>query len=108
MRAVVVTRAEGPILVLAGDEDPVELVPPSFSHGFREGCGDSMMGAIAAAWARGLPLREALVLGAAAGAGNYLRHGIGTGRREVVEQLATHVVARPWAEGATPTVQTAG
>ena len=107
-QAVVVTRAEGPILVLAGDDDPFELVPPTFTQGFREGCGDSMMGAIAAAWARGLPLREALVLGAAAGAGNYLRHGIGTGRREVVEQLATHVVARPWTGDASPMVQTAG
>ena len=107
-RAVAVTRAEGPILVLDGDDDPFELVPPTFSHGFREGCGDTMMGAIAAAWARGLPLREALVLGAAAGAGNYLRHGIGTGRREVVEQLAAHVVTRPWTGDASPTVQTAG
>ena len=40
-----------------------------------------MMGAIAAALARGLPLREALVLGAAAGAANFLRHGLGTGTR---------------------------
>lgn len=93
-QAVVVTRAGGPILVLDGDEPPVELVPPEFPSGHREGCGDTMMGAVAAGWARGLSLHEALVLGAAAGSGNFLRHGLGTGRRAVVEELAKHVATR--------------
>ncbi len=93
--AVAVTRAERPILVLADDGEPFEIVPPTFQHGFREGCGDSMMGAIAACLARGLPLRDALILGAGAGAGNYLRRGLGTGRRAVVEQLARRVTVRP-------------
>lgn len=92
--AVAVTRAGEPILVVADDDPPLEILPPSFPHGSREGCGDTMMGAIAAAWARGLPLREALVLGAAAGSGNFLRHGLGTGRRTVVEELARHVAIR--------------
>lgn len=96
-RAVAVTRAEKPILVVADDGDPFEIVPQPLPRGFREGCGDSMMGAIAAGWARGLSLREALVLGAAAGSANFLRHGLGTGTREVVEQLARHVVTRPLA-----------
>ena len=60
-----------------------------------------MTGAIAAGWARGLPLRDALMLGAAAGAGNFLRHGLGTGHREVVEQLLRHVVTRPIENGHT-------
>jgi 1-phosphofructokinase len=93
--AVAVTRADAPILVLADAEDPFEVVPPRFPHGFREGCGDAMTGAIAAAWARGMPLRQALVLGAAAGAGNFLRHGLGTGRRAAVEELAASVEVRP-------------
>ena len=46
-----------------------------------------MMGAIAAAWAREVPLSEAIVLGAAAGSANFLRAGLGTGRRDVVERL---------------------
>jgi 1-phosphofructokinase len=96
-RAVAVTRAEQPILVLPRDAVPYEVVPQSLPRGFREGCGDSMTGAIAAAWARGLPLREALVLGAAAGGVNFLRHGLGTGRRDVVERLARHIVTRPLA-----------
>jgi 1-phosphofructokinase len=94
-QAVAVTRAEAPILVVAGSEPPFEIVPPAFPRGYREGCGDTMMGAIAAAWARGLPLRDALVLGAAAGSGNFLRHGLGTGRRAVVESLARHIEVRP-------------
>jgi 1-phosphofructokinase len=94
-RAVAVTRAEDPILVLPESGEPFEIVPPALPRGHREGCGDAMMGGIAAGWAAGLPLREALVLGAAAGSTNFLRHGLGTGRREVVEQLAHRVVVRP-------------
>jgi 1-phosphofructokinase len=94
-RLVVVTRGEAPILVVSLDEEPYQIVPPAFPLGHREGCGDAMMGAIAAAWGRGLPPREALVLGAAAGSANFLRHGLGTGRRAAVEELAEHVVVRP-------------
>lgn len=99
-QAVAVTRAEAPILVVPGDGEPFEIVPPCFPRGFREGCGDSMTGAIAAGWARGLPLREALVLGAAAGSGNFLRHGLGTGKRRAVEELARHLEVRPIADAA--------
>ena len=49
--SVIVTRGELPALVLHG-EDAWELTPPRFEHGFREGCGDAMMGALAATWAR--------------------------------------------------------
>jgi 1-phosphofructokinase len=93
--AVVVTRAEQPVLVLIADDEPFEVVPPVLTHGYREGCGDTMTGAIAAAMARGVPLRDAVVLGAAAGAGNFLRHGLGTGRRATIEELAKRVVVRP-------------
>ena len=96
-QAVAVTRAEAPILVLPPDGEPFEVVPQPLPRGHREGCGDSMMGALAAAWARGLPLRDAVVLGAAAGSANFLRHGEGTGSRDVVERLARHVTTRPLA-----------
>jgi 1-phosphofructokinase len=59
-----------------------------------------MMGTIAAAWARGLPLPQALVLGAAAGSANFLRQGLGTGSREVIEEFARHVGVRPLAPAA--------
>jgi 1-phosphofructokinase len=45
--AAIVTRAEQPALVLRGDE-AWELAPPRFERGAREGCGDSMMGGLAA------------------------------------------------------------
>jgi 1-phosphofructokinase len=94
-RSVVVTRGELPALVLHGDE-AWELTPPQFEHGFREGCGDAMMGALAGAWARGESFERALVLGAAAGAANFLRRGLGHASREVVEQLAEAVTLEPW------------
>ena len=93
-QTVVVTRAGDPAFVLHGGR-ALELVPPRFESGTREGCGDSMTGAIAAALARGLELEDALVLGAAAGAANFLRHGLGTGSREVVEDLVERVELRP-------------
>jgi 1-phosphofructokinase len=97
-RAVAITRGEAPILVVPGEDEPFEIVPPTLPRGFREGCGDAMTGAIAAGLARGLPLRDALVLGAAAGSGNFLRHGLGTGRRPAVEELAELVTVRELAE----------
>jgi hypothetical protein len=35
------------------------------------------------------------VLGAAAGSVNFLRHGLGTGRRPVIEEMAQRIVVRP-------------
>jgi 1-phosphofructokinase len=54
-----------------------------------------MMGGVAAALSSGRDLRSALVQGAAAGAANFLRHGLGTGSREAVAELAEHVELRP-------------
>jgi 1-phosphofructokinase len=93
-RAVAVTRAGEPTLVVPADGDPYEIVPPPLPRGFREGCGDTMMGAVAAAWVQGRSLREALVLGAAAGSVNFMRHGLGTGSRDHVEEMAERIVIR--------------
>ena len=57
-------------------------------------------GAIAAGWTRGLSLSETLVLGAAAGSVNFLRHGLGTDPRATVEELAGRIVVRRVADGA--------
>jgi 1-phosphofructokinase len=91
---VVITRAEQPAYVLTAEGEEMELVPPVFERGAREGCGDSMMGGIAAGFATGLGLRDALVLGAAAGAANFLRHGLGTGSADVVRDLMRSVELR--------------
>jgi 1-phosphofructokinase len=92
---VIVTRGGEPALVLHGDS-PSWLVPPRFDRGAREGCGDTMMGALAAGLALGRPWEAALLTAAAAGAVNFLRHGLGTGRREVVEEVAAKVELRPF------------
>lgn len=94
-RAVAVTRAEAPILVVLADGDSFEVVPPPLPRGFREGCGDTMTGAVAAGWARGMSLRRALTLGAAAGSVNFLRHGLGTGSRPIIEEWTHQVALRP-------------
>jgi len=100
--AVVVTRGERPALALAGErERAFWLIPPRLERGYREGCGDAMMGALAASWASGETLERALALGAAAGAANFLRHGLGSASREVVERLAQSVVLEPFT-GAEP------
>ncbi len=93
-RSVIVTRGERPALVLHEGRFR-ELTPPHFEHGFREGCGDSMMGALAAAWASGESFERALEVGAAAGAANFLRRGLGGASREVVERLVDSVRLEP-------------
>jgi 1-phosphofructokinase len=92
--AAIITRAGEPALVLRGEE-AWELVPPSFERGSREGCGDSMMGALAACVAAGVNFEVSLRVGAAAGAANFLRHGLGSSSREVVEDLVGRVELRP-------------
>jgi 1-phosphofructokinase len=91
--SVIVTRAGDPALALR-DGRFWELTPPKFERGAREGCGDSMMGALAAAIAGGAKWEDALRLSAAAGATNFLRRGLGTGARAVIEELAPRVKLR--------------
>jgi 1-phosphofructokinase len=91
--AVIITRAEQPALVVRGEE-AWELVPPRFERGSREGCGDSMMGGLAACMAAGLDWEETLRTSAAAGAANFLRAGLGSGSRSVIEDLARRVELR--------------
>jgi 1-phosphofructokinase len=91
--AVIVTRAGDPALALR-DGSFWELTPPRFERGSREGCGDSMMGALAATIAAERDWEEVLRLSAAAGAVNFLRSGLGTGARTVIEELAPRVQLR--------------
>ncbi|HEY7961830.1 MAG TPA: PfkB family carbohydrate kinase [Solirubrobacteraceae bacterium] len=99
-RSVIVTRGELPALMFHAGRF-TQLTPPRFEHGFREGCGDSMMGALAAAWARGEEFERAAALGAAAGAANFLRRGLGHASREVVDQLVEGVVLEEWTAAPT-------
>ena len=54
-----------------------------------------MFAAIGVGLARGLTMVEALRLGMAAGALNATRHGLGSGTRHEIEQLAAHVAVEP-------------
>jgi 1-phosphofructokinase len=92
---VIITRGGEPALLLHGDAASW-LVPPRFERGAREGCGDTMMGALAAALALDRPLDQAAVTAAAAGAVNYLRHGLGSGERAVIEEIAAEVELVPF------------
>ena len=89
-RAVLVTRGERSAWAFRAGEE-WEITPPRFDRGHREGCGDTMMGALAAAWAAGAPWEEALRAGAAAGAAAFLRHGLGSVTRAVVDELRASV-----------------
>ena len=93
-RSVLVTRGGGPAAWFDG-ETRWTVTQPSFGHGMREGCGDAMTGAIAARLAAGASLPDAIRTGAAAGAANFLRHGLGTGDRDLVERLAARVGLQP-------------
>jgi 1-phosphofructokinase len=93
-RAAVVTRGGEPALALR-DGQAWELESPHLERGFGEGCGDSMLGAMAAALAVGETWERMLALGAAAGAACFLRRGLGSAKRAVIEELAERVELRP-------------
>jgi 1-phosphofructokinase len=92
-RTVVVTRGERSAFAFTADR-VLEITPPLLPRGHREGCGDAMMGALAVALARGDTLEAALALGAAAGAANFLRRGLASATRDVVEELVARVAVR--------------
>lgn len=94
--SVIITRGKEPAFVLH-EQRAWLVVPPRFERGYREGCGDTMMGALAAAWAQGETFERAVVVGAAAGAAAFLRHGLGSVTREVVEDLLPSVTVEPFA-----------
>lgn len=92
-RAVVVSRAEEATLVVT-DAHAYALTTPPVTAVEHRGAGDSMTAGIAVGLARGLELPDAARLGAAAGALNVTRHGLGTGRREQIESFARRVTVR--------------
>lgn len=93
--AVVISRAEKPGLLATAD-GVREFSSPPLRPVVHRGAGDSMTAGIAVGLARGVHIDDALRLGAAAGALNVARHGLGSGRREQIERLAAKVtLSRP-------------
>jgi 1-phosphofructokinase len=95
-RTVVVSRAGEGALVSTGGE-LFEVVAPRLEAVEHRGAGDSMTAGIVAGLSRGRPASEAIRLGAAAGALNVTRSGLGTAQPEAVERLAQRIELRPLA-----------
>lgn len=87
---VLITRAEDPALALV-DGTILTIRPPVLQVVDHRGAGDSMTAGLAAGLAKGLDMRDALRLGAAAASLNVTRRGLATGDRREIERLAQHI-----------------
>ncbi len=96
-RTVLISRGPDPAILLENGSPPtlVALATPVFEPLDHRGAGDSMFAATGVGLARGMDARQAVRLGAAAGALNVTRRGLGTGTRQEVERLAEHVTIEP-------------
>ncbi|MEO3748004.1 PfkB family carbohydrate kinase [Plantactinospora sp. B5E13] len=92
--SVVVSRAEKPALVLI-DGEVYEIAMPRLEVADARGAGDSMTAGVAAVLAQGGDLELAVRTGAAAGALNVTRHGLGTGRPDAIAGLVDRVRLAP-------------
>jgi 1-phosphofructokinase len=92
--AIVISRAERPGLALL-DGKPYEVRMPKLEVTDPRGAGDSMTAGVAAVLARGGDIQHAVRTGAAAGALNVTRHGLGSGRAEAVHELIDRVALEP-------------
>ncbi|MFC0504098.1 PfkB family carbohydrate kinase [Micromonospora costi] len=88
--SVVVSRADRPALALV-DGELFEVEMPRLQAADPRGAGDSMTAGVAAVVAGGGDLRTAIRTGAAAGALNVTRHGLGTGRSDSIAGLVDRV-----------------
>lgn len=98
---IVVSRSgAAPALALldgsAAKADVVEIEMPKLEPADPAGAGDSMTAGMVAALAGGRSIEVAFQIGAACGALNVVRHGLGTGGARAVETLAERVELRPW------------
>lgn len=98
---VVVTRADKSSFVWDAD-GLTEIVAPQMEVVDPKGAGDSFVGAMAAVLARGGTVQEAARMGAAAGAQNVTRHGLGTGDAKTIERVRDLVELHPRDDVAPP------
>lgn len=92
-RAVIVTRGSEPLLLL-DEKGLIDVSLPRFEEKETRGAGDSLTAGVAAGIVRGESIRDAIGLGAAAGALNVTRHGLGTGDAESIIRLRDLVSVR--------------
>jgi 1-phosphofructokinase len=99
---VIVSRAAEPALALPADgpgggtDEVIEIRVPPLEPVEPRGAGDSMTAGVVASLVRGDPIREALRIGAACGALNVVRRGLGTGGEEAIRTLAERVELVEW------------
>jgi 1-phosphofructokinase len=91
---VLVSRADEGALTLI-DGRAYAVTTPRMVATESRGAGDSMTAGVAAVLALGGNLHDAVRTGAAAGALNVTRHGLGTGRIDAVQMLAERVKLSP-------------
>jgi 1-phosphofructokinase len=91
---VIVSRGSEPAIAVLED-GACEIQLPELDAADHRGAGDSMTAAAAVALSRGMDARSLLRLAAAAGAMNVTRHGLGSGRLDLVEKLVEQVTLRP-------------
>jgi 1-phosphofructokinase len=94
---VVVSLGDERALVMT-DGCLVRVVGPHLEPVETRGAGDSLTAGVVAGLARGLPLLDAVTIGAAAGALNVTRRGLATGAREQIERLTRLVAVEEVAE----------
>ncbi|WP_232050580.1 1-phosphofructokinase family hexose kinase [Actinoplanes sp. OR16] len=93
--SVLISRADQPGVALIDDEEPLLVELPALQVVDHRGAGDSMTAGVATVLARGGKIHEAVRTGAAAGALNVTRHGLGTGRKEAITELTKRVRLTP-------------
>lgn len=92
--AAIISRAGEPTLIVT--DGTAQLVRgPVVTPLDHRGAGDSLTAGVAVALARGASIADAARLGAAAGALNVTRRGLGTGRREQIERFAEQITVEP-------------
>jgi 1-phosphofructokinase len=84
---VVVSRGGDPAIAAVGDR-VVRVHPPTLAEVDHAGAGDSMTAGMSIGRLVGLDPLDAVRLGAAAGAGNVIRRGLGSGSSELIAELA--------------------
>lgn len=91
--AVIVTRSDLPLLMLVEGRIS-EVTTPTMQVADTSGAGDSLTAGVAASLARGERVHDAITLGAAAGALNVTRHGLGTGDPQTIAKLRELVTVK--------------
>lgn len=91
---VIISRGEAPALAFV-KQQLFEIIAPRFEPMDAMGSGDSMTAAFTVGTVMGMDTISLLRFAAAAGAINVTRHGLGTGQRQDITDIATSVEVRP-------------